>query len=384
MELQDDPNKLTKSTVSLGDRVSNNRHTIYNTIIALFIVSSLLFTIWGIRSAEHYFIFNLTSIIIGSIFLAAIYLCISLGLNMTYDLIGFANFAHAEYFIVGAYVGVLWSYSYDSDEVQMFHIFIVLIIAFVAAGLVAVLGDVTVFGPLRRKGASNESLMITSIGLGIVIRNVLSVYFGGGSEYFRTPGLKAYKWQSILIGGPKGKGFLLISTNATYSVDYRQILAVILTAIFVGTLFYFLEKTKTGTALRATSNNIDLAESSGIDTEKMIKLTWFIGGGLAGVAGLIFVFRNPVIPFQGFLFLLPAFAVVVLGGVGSLKGSVIASLIIATSQTVSKSYLQGLTTYFEDTGHFRGFISGYDIIIPFVILIGMILIKPTGLYGEEV
>ena len=115
----------------------------------------------------------------------------------------------------------------------------------------------------------------------------------------------------------------------------------------------------------------------------MIKLTWFIGGGLAGVAGLIFVFRNPVIPFQGFLFLLPAFAVVVLGGVGSLKGSVIAALIIAFSQTISKSYLGGLTNLFENTGNFRGFISGYDIIIPFVILIGMILIKPAGLYGEE-
>ncbi|MFV2014966.1 MAG: branched-chain amino acid ABC transporter permease, partial [Candidatus Heimdallarchaeota archaeon] len=176
--------------------------------------------------------------------------------------------------------------------------------------------------------------------------------------------------------------FLFIK-DTEFFVSYEMIFAVFVILFVIIALFYFLEKTKTGTALRATSNNIDLAESSGINTEKMIKLTWFIGGGLAGVAGIIFVLRLPMIPAQGFLFLLPAFAVVVLGGVGSLKGSVLASLIIAFTQVISKSYLIGIEKILEDKNNFRGLVSSYDIILPFVILIGVILVRPYGLYGDE-
>ncbi|MCE7735846.1 MAG: branched-chain amino acid ABC transporter permease [Candidatus Heimdallarchaeota archaeon] len=380
------------------------KRLIINAVITTIILSLFIsFTVWGIIHDNRYFKFNTTSLVVTSLFLASIYLCISLGLNLTYDLMGFANFAHAEYFIIGAYTGVIFNFYYPLGTITFNDLFLVMIIAFVVAGFIAVLGDILVFGPLRRMGTSNESLMISSIGWGIILRNLVSLYFGGGSYWFDIPDIdgmtlpkfsfstrpirmewteEPFPLASKLIGSKSGTGYFKIK-DVEFYVPYEMIIAILVTLILVIGLIFFLDKTKTGTALRATSNNLDLAESSGIDTEKMIKLTWFIGGGLAGVAGLIFVLRFPVIPAQGFLFLLPAFAVVVLGGVGSIKGSFFASLIIAFTQTISKSYLIGIESYLEDQDQFRGLISSYDIVIPFVILIVVILIRPRGLFGEE-
>ena len=212
---------------------------------------------------------------------------------------------------------------------------------------------------------------------------MISIFFGGRSSYYDVVKLSPRVLGSIRIGSKNGSGFL--NTEATdYTLKMAYLISIILTIILVSTLFIFLEKTKTGKALRATSDNIQLAESSGIDTTKMIRLTWFIGGGIAGIAGIIFVLTLPVIPFSGFLFLLPAFAVVVLGGVGSLKGSVYAGVMIAFAQTVSIAYLTGLEDVLRETFNFeRDRLSSYQIVVPFVLLIGVILIRPSGLYGED-
>lgn len=371
---------------NMFQKIKENRAT--RNLIILFTIG-IIFLIWTINGIRNsFFIFEPVTIIIGTLFLGSVYLCMSLGLNMTYKLINFANFAHAEYFVLGAYIGIYWNALTQSRDQLFVDYFIVIIIAFIISGIVAVLGDKFIFEPLRDRGSTPETMMITSIGWGIILRNFISMFFGGESEFFNMYKKEPIKINTWFFGFGEGKGFFKIEPTQ-YGLRFEIILAIIMTSILVTALFMFLEKTKVGTALRATSDNIDLAESSGINTLLMTRITWMIGGGLAGVAGVIFVSRIPVIPYTGFLFLLPAFAVIVLGGIGSLKGSVVASIIIAFSQTLAIPYLVGIEKIIISRNERLGIdaiertgLSAYSIVVPFIILISFILFKPTGLYGE--
>ncbi len=334
------------------------------------LVFLLVITIIGFRSQN--LTFNITLLIFASLYIAAIYLCISLGLSMTYKLLDFANFAHAEYFIIGAYTAIMWNMINDYRDPVFMDIFIVIVLGFIAAGLVAILGDILVFKPLRKLNSSSETLMISSIGWGIIIRNVVSVFFGAGVVYFRWVETKNILIKSVRVGGAD------FSTSVVYGLNVEYLIAILVTIFMVIALFYVLAKTKMGKALRATSDNISLAESSGIKTDRMINITWFIGGGLAGVSGVLFGLSSPIFPTSGFIYLLPAFAVVVLGGIGSLKGSVVAAVIIAFSQNLSVSYLSWLEGPLDRSG-----LIAYQRVLPFVILIIVILIKPQGLYGGD-
>jgi len=331
----------------------------------------IILTIMGF--AQRGLSFNISLVIGASLYIAAIYLCISLGLTMIYKLLRFTNFAHAEYFVVGAFTAISYStIMLKTREMVVIDLLIVLFLSFSIAGGVAVLGDIIVFRPLRKLNSSPETMMISSIGLGIVVRNTVAVFFGGAALYFRWISFNPIPIPSVRIGGKD------ILKYKIYGFNVEYLLAIIITTVLVYGLIYFLANTKTGKAMRATSENRDLAESSGIDTDKMIKITWFIGGGLAGVSGVLFALTNPIIPTSGFFYLLPAFAVIVLGGVGSIKGSIYASLIIAFSQILSVSYL----SWFEGPFNRSGLVA-YQRVVPFVILILVILIKPFGLFGEK-
>ena len=372
--------KALTSTYERKTWLSENRNYIIKNL------SILLFSIYTfVNIINTNLRMDISFIIFSTLYVFSIYLCISIGLNMTYKLIGFANFAHAELFIVGAYVGVAWSEIYSERSPILQDYFGALLVAFILAGIVALLSDLLVFQPIRQLNASNESLMISSIGVGLIIRNIVSMFYGGKAVYFRLPSsqeIPRIDIPSVLFGSISGVTPLNIK-GTNFALRYEILLALTVSLVMVGGLFLFLEKTKLGKALRSTADNKDLAEISGIDTLRMIRITWFIGGGLAGVSGIIFASTLPVIPFSGFLFLLPAFAVIVLGGVGSLKGSVYAAMIIAFTQVLSNSYLTSIERILLDTPYERTALVSYNTITPFIILIFVILFKPQGLYGDE-
>ena len=352
-------------------------------LILLSILAFIFYTVTSFHNTNLRI--DLAFLLFSTLYVFSIYLCISIGLNMTYKLIGFANFAHAELFIVGAYVGVTWSEIFHERDPILEDYFGAIIVAFLIAGLTALICDILVFQPIRKLNASNESLMISSIGVGLILRNLISMFYSGKAVYFRLPSsqdIPRYDISSILLGSRSGENYFNIK-ETNFALRYEIILGLLVALTMVILLFLFLEKTKLGKALRSTSDNKDLAEISGIDTLKMIRVTWFIGGGLAGVSGIIFASTLPVIPFSGFLFLLPAFAVIVLGGVGSLKGSVYASLIIAFTQVLSNSYLLSIERILKDTEFERSALVSYNTIVPFIILIFVILFKPQGLYGDD-
>ena len=258
------------------------------------------------------------------------------------------------------------------------------ILGFIFGAIVAVLAEVIVFSPLRNKGVGPEGLMISSLGVGIFLRNFLAFYFTS----VPLTGLKipsdidTISIDSVIIGGKQN---FLIYMDYSYSLPVAGLILILVTVVLVGLLFALLKYTKLGKSLRATSDNQDLAESSGINTKKSIIVVWIIGGGLASVAGVIFSWYRPINPNTGFLFLLPTFAVIVLASIGSLKGTVLAAFIIAFSRQISISYLSGFETLLRTIipGIRIGSWSGYSAIIPYVILILIIFFKPKGLFGGD-
>jgi branched-chain amino acid transport system permease protein/neutral amino acid transport system permease protein len=140
------------------------------------------------------------------------------------------------------------------------------------------------------------------------------------------------------------------------------------TALVVMALVYLLlYRTKLGKAMRATADNMELARVSGIDTEWVVSWTWAIGGGLAGLAGVLLAIQSHLMPEMGFLLLLPLFAAAILGGVGSPQGALVGAIIVGVSQEVSTQWIP----------------PGYKPAIAFLLLFAILLVRPRGLFGVK-
>ena len=152
----------------------------------------------------------------------------ALGITLIFGILRFANFAHAELFIVGAYVGVAWSEIYSERSPILQDYFGALLVAFLLAGIVALLSDLLVFQPIRQLNASNESLMISSIGVGLIIRNIVSMFYGGKAVYFRLPSsqeIPRIDIPSVLFGSISGVTPLNIK-GTNFALRYEILLAL--------------------------------------------------------------------------------------------------------------------------------------------------------------
>jgi branched-subunit amino acid ABC-type transport system permease component len=293
---------------------------------------------------------NALQIAVNSVLTGSVYALIAIGLTLVYRILKFANFSHAEMIATGAYLGLAIN-THISD-----NILVSVAGGFLFAGLLGVASEFLVFRPLRRRGAERISLMVASIGLGLVIRH--SIQHVWGSRFFNdTATTEIY---TIRIG----------DAHATLtSLHVVMILASILT---VSLVHIFLTRTKLGKAMRATSDNPSLAMACGINVDRVVIWVWFLGAGLAGIGGVLRGADTRLIPLVGWEVLLPAFAVVILGGVGNLYGTIIAAYILGLAENVGVLALSGLSLS-----------TGYRSAIAFVVLIVVLLVKPTGLMGSE-
>lgn len=266
---------------------------------------------------------------------------------VTGSLLRFPNFAHAELVTVGAYA------AYVVMLASNLNFPLALVAAFVASSLVAVASHLLAFKPLSKRGAGMIELMVASIGVGVFIRYVVQEIWGAAQ---RTYGIVRQIFDFGVV-------------RAT-DVD----LAMIGSAVaFVVILHLFLVKTKLGKAMRATSDNPSLAMASGINVDRILLIVWLIGGGVAGVAGAFYAAKTRLVPILGWEILLPIFAVVVLGGIGSFYGAIAAAYIMGLAENLGVVLLANL-----------GLSTGYKPAIAFAILIAVLLLKPTGLAGLKV
>jgi len=288
---------------------------------------------------------DLVQIIINSIVTGSVYALAAVGLTMVYGVLKFANFAHAEAITFGAYM------AYVVNVMLGGSLILGVIGAFILTGLLGVISDILVFRRLREKEATRTSIMIASIGLGLVVRYLIQGIWG--------PWVRWYNYE-------EATSLEILGARITTIESWTVLTALVL----MFTLHLLLTRTKLGKAMRATSDNSALALASGINIDGVVLWVWFIGAGTAGIGGVLWGGITYLNPLMGWWLLLPAFAVVVLGGSGSFYGTVIASYILGFVENFGVLMLMELQLS-----------TSYRTAISFLILIVVLLVKPRGLMG---
>ncbi len=285
---------------------------------------------------------NWAQVLFNSVLTGSLYLIAAVGLTLTYGLSNFPNFAHAEFITLGAFIG------YFVAEQLGLGLPLAFVVAFLTTGVVGFLCYRGVFQPLARRGATLIHLMVASIALGFILRYSIGAAWSWEPLYFTTT------WSAFDVGPLRITGLWL------WIIFAAIVLAVVMHLVMV--------KTKLGKAIRATSSNPELALASGINTDRVIWVTWFIGAGLAAVAGILRGADTQIWPMTGWEFILPVFAVVMLGGIGNFYGAIAAALIVGLAENIGVVGLVAL-----------GLSTTYRIGIAFLILIITLIVKPQGL-----
>jgi branched-subunit amino acid ABC-type transport system permease component len=286
--------------------------------------------------------FDWPQIFFNSIVTGSLYLIAAVGLTLTYGLSKFPNFAHAEFMVLGAYVG------YIVSEQLGLGLPLAFFFSFLATGTVGLLCYRGIFQPLAKRGATIIHLMVASIALGFILRHSIGAAFDWSPRYFEAIG-PAFDFGPFRM---TPLWLWLIITAFTLAI----------------TLHFFMVKTKIGKAIRATASNPELALASGINVDRVILITWFIGAGLAAFAGIFRGADTQIWPMTGWDMILPVFAVTILGGIGNFYGAIAAAFIIASVENIGIVALTEL-----------GLSTSYRMAIPFLILIITLIVKPQGL-----
>jgi branched-subunit amino acid ABC-type transport system permease component len=269
----------------------------------------------------------------------------SVGLSLIYGTTGLTNFAHGE--LVGLGAIVTW---YFNQEGPQFHLLVASLFGIAAAALAGYLMEAGVWAPLRRRGIGLTSMMIISIGIGLTARYLFQFYFGGRSRAYRQ-----YAVQKDIDFGP-----FSLTPHATVSM-------IICLAVLIGVAL-FLIRARTGKAIRAVSDNPDLASATGINTERVILIVWVFGGGLAGLGGILLGLEQQVAWDRGFNLLLLMFAAITLGGLGNPFGALVGSLAVGLF-TELWTWIFPTVVELKNLG-------------ALLFLIVVLLIRPQGLLGR--
>ncbi|MCI5567625.1 MAG: branched-chain amino acid ABC transporter permease [Veillonellaceae bacterium] len=281
--------------------------------------------------------------LVNGISLGSIYALIALGYTMIYGIIKLINFAHGDVYMVGAYTG------FFAVTFAGFPLWAAIIAAMVVTGILGVLIERIAYKPLRN--APKISVLITAIGV--------SFFLEYTSMYFVSPTPRTF---------PDLFGDVAWSIGPLV-VNGQQVLILALTFVLMLILTYIVQRTKMGKAMRAASFDTETAQLMGIDADKVISFTFCVGSALAAVAGvLVGVYYNSIDPLMGIMPGLKAFIAAVLGGIGILPGAVAGGLILG----IVEAFVSGfISSTFRDAA-------------AFAILILVLLIRPTGLFGKNV
>jgi branched-chain amino acid transport system permease protein len=297
-------------------------------------------------------LFDLT---VSGLTLGSVYALIALGYSMVYGILKLLNFAHGDVYMIGAFIGwyVLdWVGGPVSTGVNVWiAVLLMLLVAMLGCGALGVAIEQFAYRPLRN--APRIAPLISALGVSFLLQNSALLLFGAEFRTYDTYDLIGVRVFNV--------GNLYISTP--------QILAIIAAIVLMIVLTLVVGRTQVGKAMRATSFDREAAEMMGINVDKVISFTFFVGSALAGAAGVIFgLVFGQIFTYMGFIAGLKGFTAAVIGGIGSIPGAMAGGLILGLGEAYATGYLpQGST---------------FQNLYVFAFLIIAILVRPTGLLGR--
>ena len=284
---------------------------------------------------------NFLQQVVNGLSIGSVYALMAVGYSLVYSIMNFSNFAHGGVIMFGAYFGfffmTLFKYSFP----------VAFIASAICAAMLAVVIERIAYKPLRSRNAPFLYYIISAMGVSIFLENIVIATIG---PTFRT-------YPEVFSPDP-----IIIGFNSIGRIDLTMF---VISAICLATLIYIIDFTKLGKAIQATAYNAKASSLMGINTDVIIIIVFAIGGALAGVAGILFGMKYTVYPQIGVI-TLKSFIAAVFGGLGSIQGAVVGSLLLALIETFTSAYLS----------------SQYRDLIAFALLIFILVVRPAGLMGK--
>ena len=289
--------------------------------------------------------------LINGLVIGSTYALVTIGFNMVYGVLELTNFAHSSFYMLAAYIGQFILLKFFMTVSVPIALIITFLTSIIITAFLGALMDKIALEPIRIKKGAPISSLISTVGVQTIINNSVLLIFGTVPLYFPDL-LKLGKF--TIYGGTV--------------VQWIQVLILIMTLIIMLVLTFIVTRTRLGKSMRAISQNQVAARLMGININTVITLTFFIGTTVAGISGLmVAMYYQRVDTLMGASVGLKSFAAAVLGGMGSLPGAAIGGLLIGLLETLFAAYIS----------------SGYRDIVAFVILILVLLIRPSGLMGKK-
>jgi branched-chain amino acid transport system permease protein len=278
-------------------------------------------------------------LIANGIIAGSIYALVALGYTMVYGILKFINFAHGEVYMLGAYFAYVLAKVYHVPIVAAF------IISMILCAIVGVIIERVAYRPLRK--STRLAPLITAIALSIFLQSLALLVWGSEIRTFRT--------------GEISKGHNILGAIVTDT----QLMIIATTIVLMLLLWLFIKKTKIGKAMRATADNLEVAKLIGINTDRVIATVFAIGSALAAAGGILIGIEQNLEPTMGVTIGIKAFTATVVGGIGNIWGAVVGALLIGLVENIGIWFIP----------------SGYKDAIAFVILVIMLIFKPSGIFG---
>ncbi|MBA2750614.1 MAG: branched-chain amino acid ABC transporter permease [Actinobacteria bacterium] len=291
--------------------------------------------------------------------LGAIYALIALGYTLVYGVLRLINFAHSEIFMMGVFASLFAMHALGIDAgdpaktgfVLGASLLVVMVVAMVVSGLAAVIMERVAYRPLRRRGAPRLAALITAVGISLFLQELFAVRYG--REVLGFPRLME-KRQLFEVGGA--------------NVRTDKVLVLVSALLLMLTLDRFVARTRLGRGIRATAQDSETAALMGVNIDRVIMLTFLLGGLLAGAAGTLYgVFFEAARYNIGFLPGIKAFTAAVLGGIGNIRGALAGGLLLGLLENWGSTVLGG----------------EWKDVFAFTVLVLVLMFRPTGLLGES-
>ncbi len=300
--------------------------------------------------------------LVNGLAVGSLYALIALGYTMVYGVLRLINFAHGEVFMVGAFAGAYTARALTGDKTEQtfWQACVGVMVAVMVCSILGWAIERFAYRPLRN--SSRLSALITAIGVSLLIQNLANIewQFAGYRWFGSTP-----TNYPAIIGA--GEPVQVIHRLLGVNVVWKDVLLLATTGAVLVVLWFIVQRTRSGKAMRAVSQSYDSARLMGVNIDRIVSFTFILGSAMAAVGGCLFCIKNPsATPTMGVIFGLKAFVAAVIGGIGNIPGAAAGWLLLGLVET-----------FVSSMGYSR-----YESAIAFVILVMVLLIKPEGIFGK--